>query len=57
LAKGVPEAALAFLAHSNPNCDLKFKVGRFLSEAFLEKNHRGMDIEDAIAQIHRQVEF
>jgi len=57
LAKGVPEAALAFLAHPNPNCDLKFKVGRFLSKAFLGKNHCGMDIEDAIAQIHRQVEF
>jgi hypothetical protein len=57
LAKGVPEAALAFLAHPNPNCDLKFKVGRFLSKAFFGKNHCGIDIEDAIAQIHRQVEF
>ena len=34
LAKGEPGAALALLAHPNPNCDLKFKVGRFLSKAF-----------------------
>jgi len=41
LEKGVPEAAVAFIAHPNPNFDIKFKVGKFLSKAFLGKNHCG----------------